>query len=204
MLGFGTPRLGFGQYQEHHVEDRDALAGHGRRYDLTIYGIVKVFNLIAGPAEKPPKLLCELDLTELARIREQKQRATRDHGEKHYSPRLDMTKHYVLPGKRSTGRAAFAQADSDHPVQNLGSLKPRAHRFAGAVRRSRPERAATGRGLSTRQLKPSARVVMALLQVLQDRPAARGLGQLVQEPIYLGGVQACRRRANPLGHPPAA
>jgi predicted nucleotidyltransferase len=43
--GFGTPRLRFEQYQEHHVEDRDALAGHGRMYDLTIYGIVKFFNL---------------------------------------------------------------------------------------------------------------------------------------------------------------
>jgi predicted nucleotidyltransferase len=43
--GFGTPRPRFEQYQEHHVEDHDALAGHGRRYDLTIYGIVKFFNL---------------------------------------------------------------------------------------------------------------------------------------------------------------
>jgi predicted nucleotidyltransferase len=43
--GFGTPRPRFEQYQEHHVQDRDALAGHGRRYDLTIHGIVKFFNL---------------------------------------------------------------------------------------------------------------------------------------------------------------
>ncbi len=43
--GFGTPRPRFDQYQVHHVEDRDALAGHGRSYDLTIYGIVKFFNL---------------------------------------------------------------------------------------------------------------------------------------------------------------
>jgi hypothetical protein len=43
--GFGTPRPRFEQYQQHHVEDRDALAGHARTYDLTIYGIVKFFNL---------------------------------------------------------------------------------------------------------------------------------------------------------------
>lgn len=36
--GFGTPRARFEQCQEHHVEDRDALSGHGRTYDLTIYG----------------------------------------------------------------------------------------------------------------------------------------------------------------------
>lgn len=43
--GFGTPRARFEQYQEHHVEDRDSLAGRGRMYDLTIYGIVKFFQL---------------------------------------------------------------------------------------------------------------------------------------------------------------
>ena len=45
VLGFGTPRPRFAQYQEHHVQDPDALAGRGRVYDLTIYGIVKFFNL---------------------------------------------------------------------------------------------------------------------------------------------------------------
>ena len=43
--GFGTPRPRFEQYEEHHVQDYDALAGRGRTYDLTIYGIVKFFNL---------------------------------------------------------------------------------------------------------------------------------------------------------------
>jgi predicted nucleotidyltransferase len=43
--GFGKHRPRFEQYQEHHVEDRDALAGHGRTYDLTIFGIVKFFAL---------------------------------------------------------------------------------------------------------------------------------------------------------------
>jgi uncharacterized protein len=43
--GFGTSRPRFQQFQEHHVQDRDALAGHGRTYDLTIYGIIKFFKL---------------------------------------------------------------------------------------------------------------------------------------------------------------
>jgi predicted nucleotidyltransferase len=45
VLGFGTPRARFQQYQEHHIHDGDALAGRGRTYDLTIYGIVKFFSL---------------------------------------------------------------------------------------------------------------------------------------------------------------
>jgi predicted nucleotidyltransferase len=45
VLGFGTPKDRFQQYQEHHVHDGDALGGRGRTYDLTIYGIVKFFSL---------------------------------------------------------------------------------------------------------------------------------------------------------------
>ena len=43
--GFGKPAERFGVYQQHHVEDRDALAGHGRMYDLTIFGVVRFFGL---------------------------------------------------------------------------------------------------------------------------------------------------------------
>ena len=45
ILGFGRQRKRFEQFQEHHVADPDALAGHGRTYDLTIFGIVKFFQL---------------------------------------------------------------------------------------------------------------------------------------------------------------
>jgi predicted nucleotidyltransferase len=43
--GFGKQGKRFEVFQEHHVEDRDALAGHGRSYDLTVFGIVKFFAL---------------------------------------------------------------------------------------------------------------------------------------------------------------
>src|SRR5206468_4174674 len=43
--GFGRQTKRFEVYQEHHVEDRDALAGHGRTFDLTIFGVVKFFSL---------------------------------------------------------------------------------------------------------------------------------------------------------------
>jgi predicted nucleotidyltransferase len=45
ILGFGRQAKRFEQYHEHHIQDRDALAGHGRTYDLTIFGIVKFFQL---------------------------------------------------------------------------------------------------------------------------------------------------------------
>src|SRR4051812_6731586 len=55
--GFGKQAKRFEQYQEHHVEDRDALAGHGRMYDLTIFGIVKFFALAV---ENNPNIIVSL------------------------------------------------------------------------------------------------------------------------------------------------
>jgi uncharacterized protein len=57
ILGFGRQAKRFEQYQEHHVEDRDALAGHGRTYDLTVFGIVKFFRLAM---ENNPNILGSL------------------------------------------------------------------------------------------------------------------------------------------------
>jgi uncharacterized protein len=45
ILGFGRQAKRFEQFQEHHIRDGDALAGHGRTYDLAIFGIVKFFQL---------------------------------------------------------------------------------------------------------------------------------------------------------------
>jgi predicted nucleotidyltransferase len=43
--GFGHQHQRFEQYQEHHIKDKDALGGKGREYDITIYSIVKFFQL---------------------------------------------------------------------------------------------------------------------------------------------------------------
>jgi uncharacterized protein len=45
IVGFGREAKRFEQFQEHHIVDRDALAGHGRSYDITLFGIVKFFRL---------------------------------------------------------------------------------------------------------------------------------------------------------------
>lgn len=43
--GFGRQHQRFEQFQEHHIADPDAMAGKGREYDISIYGIVKYFQL---------------------------------------------------------------------------------------------------------------------------------------------------------------
>src|SRR5437899_3621479 len=46
VVGFGTPKKRFSQWQQHHVDDPSALAGEGRRYDLTVYNVVDYFQLL--------------------------------------------------------------------------------------------------------------------------------------------------------------
>jgi predicted nucleotidyltransferase len=46
ILGFGTQKQRFSQYQEHHLQDPDAMGGKGREYDVTIYNIVDYFQLV--------------------------------------------------------------------------------------------------------------------------------------------------------------
>lgn len=43
--GFGPEPPNFEQFQQHHILDKDALGGRGKEWDLTIYSIVKYFNL---------------------------------------------------------------------------------------------------------------------------------------------------------------
>ncbi|MCP3926668.1 MAG: nucleotidyltransferase [Desulfobacterales bacterium] len=45
IKGFGTKGPTFDQFQQHHIIDKDALGGKGREYDVTIYSIIKFFNL---------------------------------------------------------------------------------------------------------------------------------------------------------------
>lgn len=45
IFGFGKDFAPFWQYQAHHIYDRDALGGKGVEYDITIYSIVKYFQL---------------------------------------------------------------------------------------------------------------------------------------------------------------
>jgi predicted nucleotidyltransferase len=45
IAGFGTPLSRFEQFEAHHVVDPQALGGSGRSHDLTIYSIVKFFQL---------------------------------------------------------------------------------------------------------------------------------------------------------------
>jgi len=44
--GFDEPKPVFTQFQQHHINDKDAMGGKGREYDITIYSIIKYFRLL--------------------------------------------------------------------------------------------------------------------------------------------------------------
>ena len=46
ILGFDDYEIQFSQFQKHHIEDKSALGGKGRIYDMTIYSIIKYFRLL--------------------------------------------------------------------------------------------------------------------------------------------------------------
>jgi len=45
ILGFGKQKQRFEQYQQHGVENKTACGGKGQEYDITVYNIVKYFQL---------------------------------------------------------------------------------------------------------------------------------------------------------------
>lgn len=45
ILGFGKQKKRFEQYQEHHIDYKDGCGGKGQSVDLSIYNIVKYFQL---------------------------------------------------------------------------------------------------------------------------------------------------------------
>lgn len=69
ILGFGTQIQRFEQYQQHHISDKEA----GKNYDLTIYSIVKYFQLCL---DNNPNIIdslftpdfCVLHITEVGRM----------------------------------------------------------------------------------------------------------------------------------------
>jgi uncharacterized protein len=46
--GFGEQPYRFNQYQQHHIMDKSARGGKGQEYDITIYNIVKYFQLVTN------------------------------------------------------------------------------------------------------------------------------------------------------------
>ena len=73
ILGFGRQHRRFEQYQEHHIIDESANGGKGKEYDLSIYSVVKYFQLVM---ENNPNMIdslyvpndCVLHITQIGQM----------------------------------------------------------------------------------------------------------------------------------------
>jgi len=57
VAGFDDLQPRFSQFQQHHIQDVDALAGRGREYDITLYSISRYFRLLV---ENNPNIIDSL------------------------------------------------------------------------------------------------------------------------------------------------
>lgn len=77
--GFGWQIQRFEQYQQHHIDDPSAMAGKGRVYDVTIFSIIKYFQLCM---ENNPNALdslftpvsCVITLSQIAQLVRERRR----------------------------------------------------------------------------------------------------------------------------------
>jgi predicted nucleotidyltransferase len=117
--GFGKQHQRFGVYQQHHINDPDALGGKGRVYDITIYSIVNYFQLCM---ENNPNMLdslfvpqdCVLHITKIGNMVRDRRRSFLHKGSWHkfkgyaYSQLHKMKDKNLDPnGKRAELRNKF-------------------------------------------------------------------------------------------------
>jgi predicted nucleotidyltransferase len=135
ILGFGRQAKRFGQFQEHHVRDPDALAGHGRTYDVTIFGIVQFFALAA---DNNPNVIdslftpatCVLHSTRVGNLVRESRRLFLHRGAWPKFKGYAYSQLHKLANKRPTGKRAELVAEHGydtkfayHVVRLLGEVE---------------------------------------------------------------------------------
>jgi len=106
--GFGTQKKRFNQYQKHHVFWEDAHGGKGQEYDLTIYSIVRYFDLVM---RNNPNMIdslfvphdCVLHCTQIAQMVREKRRMFLHKGAWHTYKGYSFSQAHKLATKRPTG-----------------------------------------------------------------------------------------------------
>jgi predicted nucleotidyltransferase len=136
IVGFGTQKHRFTQYQEHHLADPQALAGHGRTHDLTIYNIVDYFQLVM---KNNPNMIdslftadtCVLHVTRIGQMVREKRRSFLHKGAWHtfkgyaYQQVTKMAGTRNRTGKRKEAveRDGFDLKFAYHVVRLLGEVE---------------------------------------------------------------------------------
>lgn len=119
--GFSRQKKRFEQYQEHHMKDPDAMSGHGRVYDVTIYNIVKFFMLaMENNANIIDSLFtpinCVLHCTNVGNIVRENRKTFLHKGVWHKMKGYAYSQLHKIASKEHEGMAAVIKFERDHGI----------------------------------------------------------------------------------------
>lgn len=109
VYGFGKQIKRFEQFQEHHIECEDELAGKGRSYDVQIFNIVKYFSLLM---ENNPNMVdslftaqeCVLHITQVGNMVREKRKIFLHKGSWHKFKGYAYSQLHKMTSKDPTGK----------------------------------------------------------------------------------------------------
>ena len=122
IRGFGTQKQRFGQYQQHHLHDPDALGGHGRSYDFSVYNIVDYFQLCL---KNNPNVIdslftpdnCVLHNTQVGQLVRERRKGFLHKGCWHTFKGYAYSQVSKMSGKNRTGKRAETIAEHGYDVK---------------------------------------------------------------------------------------
>lgn len=119
--GFGRQLKRFNQWQEHHVDDPDALGGKGRQYDFGVYNIVRYFDLCM---DNNPNMLdslftpvsCVLHSTQIGELVREKRRLFLHKGCYHKLKGYAFSQLHKMDSKEHKGLDALVDFEKAHNI----------------------------------------------------------------------------------------
>lgn len=210
--GFGRPAKRFEVFQEHHVEDRDALGGRGRMYDLAIFGIVRFFGLAM---ENNPNIIdslftpatCVLHCTRVGNLVRENRRLFLHKGAWPKFKGYAYSQLHKLSNKRPTGKRAELVANHGydtkfgyHVVRLIGEVEQilvegdidlqRNNEQLKAIRRGEWTENRLREWFAEKETQLERAYAESRLRPVPDEPKLRGLLMSALEDHY-GSLERC-------------
>ncbi len=122
ILGFGQQIQRFEQYQQHHIKCADESKGYAREYDLTIYSIVKYFDLCM---QNNPNMIdslfvpdnCVLHITKIGNMVKDKRQIFLHKGSWHKFKGYAYSQMHKMKSQNRTGKRQEIVAEFGYDVK---------------------------------------------------------------------------------------
>jgi predicted nucleotidyltransferase len=127
IFGFGRQVKRFEQYQQHGIKDESALGGKGREYDISMYSIVKYFQLCM---ENNPNMIdslfvpfnCAIHCTNVGNMVRENRRMFLHKGCWHKFRGYSYSQVHKIKTKNVTGLKDFMEMEKDLGIDHKTTL----------------------------------------------------------------------------------